>query len=118
MLLHILWNIFTPIVLIVTTGFVLRRQCGIDVRPLSTIAFYVLLPCLVFTNLLHLHLLLNDVQKICLLHVGMLALLLGLAWLLAWLWAWERPLRNACMLTAIMQNAGNYGLPEIGRAHV
>ena len=111
MLLHILWNIFTPIVLIMTTGVVLRRQCGIDVRPLSTIAFYVLLPCLVFTNLLHLHLLLNDVQKICLLHIGMLVLLLGLAWLLARLGAWDRPLRNACMLTAIMQNAGNYGLP-------
>ena len=111
MLLHILWNTFTPILLIVTTGFVLMRQLRIDVRPLSTIAFYILIPCLVFTNLLHLHLLLKEVEKICLLHVGMLALLMTLAWLIAWIWAWERPLRNACMLTAIMQNAGNYGLP-------
>lgn len=111
MLLSIFWDTLLPIFLIIATGFLLMRQFGVDVRALSLVAFYLFLPCLMFTNLLQLHLVLTAFAQICLVHVGMVTLLLVCVWMIAWLQAWERPRRNAFMMTSIMQNVGNYGLP-------
>jgi len=111
MLLSIFWDTLLPIFLIIATGFILMHRFGVDVRALSLVAFYLFLPCLMFTNLLHLHLVLTAFAQICLVHFGMLTLLLVCAWMIAWLQAWERPRRNAFMMTSIMQNVGNYGLP-------
>jgi predicted permease len=45
MLLSIFWDTLLPIFLIIATGFLLVRQCGVDVRALSLVAFYLFLPC-------------------------------------------------------------------------
>jgi predicted permease len=110
-LLHIVWNILTPIFLIAATGFVGSRWLRMDVRTLSTAAVYVFTPCLVFTSLARTPLNLSAVGQLCTLHIWMTALLAILGWLLAWTQGWQSQRRNALLLTVLVQNAGNYGIP-------
>jgi len=111
MLLYIVWHILTPVFLVIAIGVVGQRWLCMDVRTLATAAFYVFTPCLVFTALSRTQLDLQVVKHIVILDLGMTAILIALGWGLAWRWGRDSTLRNACILTIIIQNAGNYGIP-------
>ena len=111
MLLHIVWNILAPVFLIAAMGVVGSRWLRMDARTLSTASFYVFTPCLVFTSLARTPLNLHAIGQLCMLHLWMTALLAALGWLLAWTQGWHNQQRNAFLLTVLVQNAGNYGLP-------
>jgi len=111
MIFFILWHILTPVFLIMVIGFVAVRQLPVDVRSLAHVAFYILLPCLVFTTLSHLQLDVQAIGQICAVHVGMLLALTALGGALAWTQRWDRSMRSAFLLTALIQNTGAYGIP-------
>jgi len=72
MVFYILWHILTPVFLIMAVGFVAVRQLPLDLRSLAHVAFYIFLPCLVFTTLSHLQLDVRAIGQICAVHVIML----------------------------------------------
>jgi len=56
MVFYIVWHILTPVFLIMAIGFVAVRQLPVDLRSLAHVAFYIFLPCLVFSTLSRLQL--------------------------------------------------------------
>jgi predicted permease len=111
MVFYIVWHILTPVLLIMAVGFVAIRQLSVDLRSLAHVAFYICLPCLVFTTLAHVPLQAQAIGQLCAVHVLMLVALASVGRLVAWVQGWDRAMRSAFLLTVLIQNTGAYGLP-------
>lgn len=111
MLISILWNILTPILLVAATGFWGRRRLGFDSRTLSSAAFYVFTPSLVFRSLFFVEIQPADLARLLGFWLTMSALLIVLALLVARARRWEREMTSAFVLTVVLLNAGNFGIP-------
>jgi len=100
-----------PIILTVGLGFLLEYRRSMDVRALSSIAIYVLLPCLIFHSLLTTELTLGEALPI----VAILVLTTGTLWLLGKTVARLRHLHrddeSFFLLATMFLNAGNMGMP-------
>jgi predicted permease len=100
-----------PIILTVGLGFVLECRRSMDVRALSSLAIYVLLPCLIFHSLLTTELTLAEALPI----VFILVLTTGTLWALgkgvARLRRLPRDEESFFLLATLFMNAGNMGMP-------
>lgn len=106
----LLWVIL-PIVLTVSIGFVFERLRPAEPRTLSQISIYVLVPCLVFYSLLTTKLTARDIASIA----AFLMALTAVMWLIGKSWARARGMESAeeasFLLSTLLMNAGNYGIP-------
>lgn len=100
-----------PIILTVGLGFLVESVRKTDVRSVSTIAIYVLLPSLVFTSLLATEVTLNQALPL----IGVVLILTALLWVLGKAIARVRHYsaddESLLMLTTLFMNAGNMGMP-------
>ncbi len=111
MLIKILWNILAPIFLVAGVGLWGRRRLGLDSRTFSAAAFYILTPSLVFDSLFHIQIAWHDLGRILGFSVVMIATLLLLGLVIARGFRWERDMVSAFVLTLVLLNNGNYGIP-------
>jgi predicted permease len=100
-----------PIILTVGLGFLVECRRTMDVRAISSISIYILLPCLIFHSLLTTELTLEEaLPVIAILFLSTLAL-----WLLAKSYCRLRRLprqdESVFLLTSVFMNAGNMGMP-------
>lgn len=109
-------NNLLPVLVLSGAGFLLGKTLKIDPRPLGRVLFYIFTPVLVFDLLTR-----NDMEP------GMIAGMMGfavtamllagaLAFLAGLLLRLERSAIVAIVLTALVGNNGNYGLPLIAFA--
>ena len=100
-----------PIILTVGLGFLLECRRSMDVRALSSISIYVLLPCLIFHSLLTTELTLGEALPI----VAVLVLTTATLWLLGKAVSRLRRLspdeESFFLLASMFLNAGNMGMP-------
>ena len=59
--LHIFWTSVVPILALVAVGFILDKKFNLDLRSLSKLNFFILLPAYVFRSLYTAHLTLESV---------------------------------------------------------
>ncbi len=111
MLIEIFWNILTPIFLVAGVGFWGRRRLRLDSHTLSAAVFYILTPCLVFSSLYHLQVEWQDVARVLGFYLSMAAALAGLGLAIAFALRWERAMTSAFVMTLVLLNNGNYGIP-------
>jgi predicted permease len=109
--LNLFLNNLLPIFLAAGAGYLLARRLPINPRTLSSIAFYVFTPCLVFNLLTHTELSNHDIFKIILFTVICASIVGLLAWLIGRGLRLERTVLSAVLITSMFMNAGNYGLP-------
>lgn len=109
-LLSLFANNLLPVFLAAGAGFVLGKVVRIEAQALSRVAFYVFSPCLVFTLLTANELGNGEVLQMAAFAVAQMALVGLLAWGVAKGLRFERRLLVAVVLTALLPNAGNYGL--------
>lgn len=105
-----------PILLIAGVGYLLARRGGVDVRTLSNVAFYILLPCLIFHMLVTSTLTGREVGQMALaatLITGAMAVVGAVA---ARLLGLARVESSAFLLVVMFSNGGNYGLPLVSFA--
>lgn len=110
-LLSVLYEVIAPIFLIVGVVWALDRRVDLDPRPLSRLLIYVFSPCLVLDGITHADLDGREAMSLAgaaLLLSGLLALV---GWLVARLWHFDQRLESAFLLSIVLINAGNYGLP-------
>jgi malate permease and related proteins len=119
-LISILFSIFIsdvlPIFLVAGTGFLLASMSGVSVTTLSKVAFYALVPCLIFESLV--------TTPIPLFEFGRMALFCALvifamgvcARLAAVPMRLDRPTLAAFLLVVMFSNAANFGLPLVSFA--
>ncbi len=115
-LLSVFANNLLPILLIGGAGYVLGKTLHLDGRPFGRLIFYLLIPILVFRLLIENALPLERLAQmmgfsaVTILSVG------GLAYLLGRILRLERTLLTVVVMTTMLSNTGNYGLPLVSFA--
>lgn len=105
-----------PILLIAAAGFLLARYLAVDVKSVTNVAFYALLPCLVFHMLVTSSVSGEELGTMVLLGV-LMTLAMGVAgFLTARLTRLSRVETSAFLLVVMFSNGGNYGLPVVAFA--
>ncbi len=105
-----------PILLIAGAGYLLARRGGVDVRTLSNVAFYVLLPCLIFHMLVTSTLTGREVGQMALAAALITAAMALVGAVAARLLGLARVESSAFLLVVMFSNGGNYGLPLVSFA--
>lgn len=108
----VLLTIVLPAFLIFASGYVLKRLFPLDIKTLSTIAFYCFLPALVFQTMYE-----ADIKKelgtILLFEVLLVASLIVLIKIYTWVAKESRSRESSLILGSVFINSGNYGSPII-----
>lgn len=105
-----------PILLIAAVGYLLARYAGAQVKTVSSVAFYALLPCLIF------HLLVTSTvtraEVASMVTVATLVILaMGIVgFIAARVMRLSRTETSAFLLVVMFSNGGNYGLPLVSFA--
>ncbi len=107
----ILFQVLAPIVLMAGAGFLLRRKIAIDPRSINRIVYFVLSPCLVYTSIITLDFDPDTTGRSILFAATHMLLIGGAAYLLTRRWGYKGGLASAFVITTILMNNGNYGLP-------
>jgi hypothetical protein len=109
-------NNLLPVLLLAGAGFALGRVFKLDPRPLGRVIFYIFSPLLVFNLITQSRLSFGEIGAM----MGFAALVmlgtLGLAFLLGKILRLERTILTAVLLTSLVGNNGNYGMPIIAFA--
>lgn len=115
-LLEIFSSTLIPVLLLAGAGFALGRTLKTNPRPIGRMVFYIFSPILVFDLITQSQL----SSKNILVMVGFSACLMltiaGLAFLIGKILRLERSVLTAVVLTSMIGNNGNYGLPVISFA--
>ncbi len=102
-----------PILVTVAIGFIIETYRRTEVRALSTIVIYVLLPCLIFTSLLTTTATLGHALPL----VGVAVLVSFCLWALGKVIArvrgYDTKKESFLLITTIFMNAGNMGMPVV-----
>jgi malate permease and related proteins len=102
-------NIF-PIFLVAAFGYLVQRQMGVDKRALSSITFYCLSPCLVFSSLVNSELPVAELGGMALFTLVTVVAMGIIGLLLARLLRFNRTETAAFLIVLMFVNGGNYGM--------
>ena len=112
-LFSILSSDILPIFLIAGAGYLLARYVGTNVRTLSHVVFYALLPCLTFRLLLSSQKTGAEVGRMALLAMLMMLAIGIVGFAVAKALRLGRVDLRAFLLVVMFSNSGNYGLPVV-----
>lgn len=113
LLLSILLSDILPIFAIAGVGFLLARFAAVDVRTVSRVVFYGLLPCLAFRMLITSTAAGPTVAKLMILAVSIMGAMAVVGYIAARSLRLDGSHLRAFMMVAMFSNAGNYGLPVV-----
>jgi predicted permease len=105
-------QVILPVLLIFLSGYILQRIFKLDLKPISTLAIYVLTTALVFRTFYKTAL---DLQLFYIVVISMLLLgaLILLTQLTSRWFHYDKQQESAMMLSTAFMNSGNYGTPII-----
>ncbi|NLF77647.1 MAG: AEC family transporter [Chloroflexi bacterium] len=106
----IIYNIIAPIFLVAGISVVVDRVLAPDPRPISRLAIYLFTPFLVLNSLASSDLQAGETGRLALLAVAVSLGMTVIAWIVARAAGFDRRLESAFLLTAVLINAGNFGL--------
>lgn len=109
--MNALINVIVPVFIIVALGFVLGRWQKIDVKPLSTVSIYLMIPCLVISSLSRRRIESSELTRLIVFTLLASLAAVALAWLLARLLRLDDRWQSAMILSTAFGNVGNFGLP-------
>jgi predicted permease len=112
-LLVIFLNNLLPIFLAAGAGYLISQKLNVSPRPLSQVIFYIFSPCLIFTLLTKSELSDGDILLTGLFAASVIILVGGLAFLAGKIAHLERSTLAAVVLTSMIMNSGNFGLPVV-----
>jgi len=104
-------NVLGPIFLIIGLAVLLDRTLAPDPRAFSRAVVYLFSPCLVFSGIARSDLKADELGLIVAVAALSSLLMALVGWGLARLCRFDRKLESAFMLSVVLINAGNYGLP-------
>jgi len=113
LLVSILVSDILPIFAIASAGFLLARYVGVDVRMLSRVVFYSLLPCLAFRLLLNSSASGPNVARLVLVAVLIMGSMGLVGYIAAKVLGLDGKTLRAFLMVVMFSNGGNYGLPVV-----
>lgn len=105
-------NVILPVLLIFLSGYITQRKFQLDLKPISTVAIYILSPALVFRTFYKTPL---DIQLMYIVVISLILLsaLILLTAVTAKFCQYDKQQESALMLSTAFANSGNYGAPVI-----
>ena len=113
LLLSILLSDIVPIFAIAGVGFLLARYAAADVKTVSRVVFYGMLPCLAFRMLITSTASGPTVGRLIILAVSIMAAMAVVGYLAARGLGLDGRNLRAFLMVVMFSNAGNYGLPVV-----
>ncbi|KHE66759.1 AEC family transporter, partial [Halobacillus sp. BBL2006] len=108
----IFFQVVLPVVLVFFAGYVLQKILKLEIKSISTVALYIMLPCLVFKTFYE-----AEFDRDYLMMVVFSALLLfgilAIDKLAAKVLRYDTPTESGLILSTAFMNAGNYGAPIV-----
>lgn len=105
-------NVILPIIAVFAAGFILQRIRLLDVKSVSAVSIYILMPALVFVGLYDAEF--DSSYVIVLIYIFVLFfLMVFLNKMLARVLKWPPATESASILSTGFMNSGNYGLPVV-----
>ncbi|GAB3794614.1 AEC family transporter [Virgibacillus kimchii] len=105
-------NVILPIIAVFAAGFILQRIRLLDVKSVSAVSIYILMPALVFIGLYDAEF--DSSYFIILIYMFVLFfLMVFLNKMLARILKWSPSTESASILSTGFMNSGNYGLPVV-----
>lgn len=105
-----------PILAIAFVGFLLARKLGAEVKTVTNVAFFALIPCLVFHMLVTSTISGRELGLMVILAILMTLAMAVVGLVLARLLRLNRTESSAFLLIVMFSNGGNYGLPVVAFA--
>lgn len=110
-LLHILYYIVLPILLLAGVGYLLQRVVRLDMPTLRKLNFYFVIPCMIYGSVVTARVTPGDVGTVVLFALALLACMGVITYLACIVRRVPRDRRSAAVMTVIFHNSGNFGLP-------
>lgn len=107
----ILKDIILPIFLLIGTGFVLQRKLSLDIRTLTRLNIYILVPCFVFIKLYEAEFTFSFFLKILSFFVLYILIMFFISHFISLLFHFDKGKRTIFKNSTIFFNSGNYGVP-------
>lgn len=111
MLIDIIYDVISPIFIIVAVAVLAHRALTFDPRTLSRLIVYIFTPCLIFNRLATSDLQDDESAQLIAVAITMSLAVALVAWGVARLAHFDAHLTSAFVLSATLINAGNYGIP-------
>ena len=105
-------NVIVPIVSVFAVGFILQKKKALDIRSVSSVSIYVLMPALVFSSLYEADFN-TSYMKIFIFMFALFYAMVALNKIIAKIFKWDRKVESASILATGFMNSGNYGLPVV-----
>ncbi len=106
-------NVILPLFIPVVLGYILSKLIEVDVKTLSALQFYILIPALIYIKIMETQI---DAEVFYLIVIHCLILyflLYGITYLFARLRGYDKGTTMAMINSVSLYNSGNYGLPLI-----
>ncbi|MFC0470603.1 AEC family transporter [Halalkalibacter kiskunsagensis] len=110
--MQIFFEVVLPVLFVFLIGFVVQKWKKVDIKPVSTVAIYIMTPCLVFRTFYSSEL---DIQSFYMVVFALLILfsLILLNKIYVKLKKYDQSMEGGLILSTAFMNAGNYGTPII-----
>ncbi|MBU9712889.1 AEC family transporter [Evansella tamaricis] len=110
--MSIFLNVVLPVLLVFFAGYIIQIWKKVDIKPISTLAIYVMTPALVFRTFYQAEL---NIQYLYMTIFGLLLLFMLILINKAYAWIRKYPTRveSGLILSTAFMNSGNYGAPII-----
>ncbi|MBM0065327.1 AEC family transporter [Alkalicoccobacillus gibsonii] len=105
-------QVVLPVILIFMIGYILQRVAKVDIRPISTMAIYVMTPCLVFKTFYETELN-SQYSYMVLFSFVLMFLIIFMCKIYTKIRKIDLSTENALILSTAFMNTGNYGTPII-----
>jgi malate permease and related proteins len=110
----VLYNVIVPVFLTAAIGFWFAKRFKPTVSSLSRAAIYIFMPCLIFQSIATSQLEAGELGRLVILIVLMTGIMYVVGWGIAQTHAsLGRATQSAILLSVVLVNAGNFGLPLI-----
>ncbi len=113
---HIFYFIVLPLLLVVATGYAIQRLLGLDMNTLKKLNFYFVMPAIIYFSVVTSRISGPQLGLVVGFALSLIATNALLTYLVAAVRGIPRDCRNTMLLTTILHNSGNFGLPLQGFA--
>ena len=110
-MLRILWQILSPIYIIILSGYLIQKKFKLSLQPLTKVQLYLFIPALIFIKIATSQLDSGLVFRIISFTVILFFSLMALSFLISKILGLGRKKEKAFMNAVILRNQGNFGIP-------
>ncbi len=110
-------EICLPAFMLIGLGWLMDKAFSLNLDSLVKLTLQVFVPAFILVQLVESPLSGSLAARVFLFTIFMIIIMLGLASLVAWVLRWKNEERSVLQLSAMFQNAGNFGIPLMALAY-